>query len=290
MASRKTKEQTDRRPPSLVVSRDEAVQRITTQLEQANTLLKSPIQSREQLEETRNANRSWREFTTELLRRLFDTEELAGEFSRQGISVVSLDITTLQQDAESLRSSIRTYLGRLKSILDRLPLYPEQLAEPQQIRVASPSPQELVERTARRFHTVARQLRQRHGERGTLCIEDEYDVQDLLHALLKLFFSDVRSEEWTPSYAGGSARMDFLLKAEQVVVEVKMTRQGLKDREIGNQLLEDIGRYRAHGDCRTLICFVYDPHGHINNPAGLERDLSRPVDGMRVQVIVAPQH
>jgi glucan phosphorylase len=63
----------------------------------------------------------------------------------------------------------------------------------------------------KRFHLVARQLRERHNERSTLQIEDEYDVQDLLHALLKINFEDVRAEEVCPSYAGGSSRVDFLL-------------------------------------------------------------------------------
>lgn len=72
-----------------------------------------------------------------------------------------------------------------------------------------------------RFHRVARQLRSRHNGRSTLEIEDEYDVQDLLHALLQLHFDDIRAEEWTPSYAGKSARVDFLLKKEKIVIEVK---------------------------------------------------------------------
>lgn len=71
------------------------------------------------------------------------------------------------------------------------------------------------------FYKVARQLRCRYENRETLKIEDEYDVQDLLHALLLLYFDDVRAEEWTPSYAGKSSRMDFLLKNERVVIEVK---------------------------------------------------------------------
>lgn len=54
------------------------------------------------------------------------------------------------------------------------------------------------------FHRVARQIRSRHEQRETLSIQDEYDVQDLLHALLSIFFEDIRAEEWTPSYAGGS--------------------------------------------------------------------------------------
>lgn len=124
-----------------------------------------------------------------------------------------------------------------------------------------------------RFNRVARQLRLRHDSRPTIEIKDEYDVQDLLHALLKLFFDDVRAEEWTPSYAGKSARMDFLLKKEKTVIEVKMTRESLKDKEIGDQLIVDVERYSSHPDCKRLICFIYDPQGYIYNPDGLKRDL-----------------
>ncbi len=125
-----------------------------------------------------------------------------------------------------------------------------------------------------KFPSVARQLRSRHNRRETLKIEDEYDVQDLLHALLKIHFSDIREEEWTPSYAGGSSRMDFLLKNEQIVIEVKKTRNGLNDKEVGEQLLIDIARYSKHPECKVLVCFVYDPEARIGNPIGLENDLN----------------
>lgn len=41
----------------------------------------------------------------------------------------------------------------------------------------------------------------------------EYDVQDLLHSLLRRWVQDVRPEEYTPIYAGKSTCMDFLLLA-----------------------------------------------------------------------------
>lgn len=124
------------------------------------------------------------------------------------------------------------------------------------------------------FHAVARQLRQRHQGKDTLVIEDEYDVQDLFHALLKVFFEDVRPEEYTPSYAGGSSRVDFLLPQEKIVIEIKKTRKGLADKEVGTQLLIDIARYQSHPNCKNLICFVYDPESRIGNPKGLENDLN----------------
>ncbi len=72
-----------------------------------------------------------------------------------------------------------------------------------------------VENLFNKFHKITRQLRKRHGGRDTLDVNDEYDVQDLLHALLHIYFNDIRPEEWTPSYAGGSRRVDFLLKKKK---------------------------------------------------------------------------
>lgn len=138
-----------------------------------------------------------------------------------------------------------------------------------------------------RFHRVARQLRSRHNGRTTIEIDDEYDVQDLLHALLKLYFDDVRAEEWTPSYAGKSARVDFLLKNEKVVIEVKKTRKGLTDKELGDQLIVDVDRYRVHPDCKKLICYVYDPEARIGNPEGIMNDLNERHKGF-VEVIIEP--
>ncbi|MEK6324849.1 MAG: hypothetical protein AABN33_24665 [Acidobacteriota bacterium] len=140
-----------------------------------------------------------------------------------------------------------------------------------------------------RFHAVAIQMRQRHDRRTTLDVNDEYDVQDLLHALLCLHFDDIRPEEWTPSYAGKSSRVDFLLKPEAIVVEVKKTRPGLTEREIGDQLIMDIARYSKMRDCKTLVCFVYDPENRVLNPGGLEGDLSGEREGLTVEVLVLPK-
>ncbi|WP_246327533.1 hypothetical protein [Candidatus Competibacter phosphatis] len=111
------------------------------------------------------------------------------------------------------------------------------------------------------------ELRTRHDNRSTLDVKDEYDVQDLLRGLLQLFFDDVRPEEYTPSYAGKSTRMDFLLKDEATVIEVKMTRNGLGAKELGEQLILDIAHYKSHPNCRELYCLVYDPEARIKKSA-----------------------
>lgn len=148
-------------------------------------------------------------------------------------------------------------------------------------------PTEVIRNICDRFHLIARQLRSRYSERETLDIQDEYDVQDLLHALLHLNFDDIRPEEWTPNNAGKCTRVDFLLKSERIMIEVKKTRKGLGSAEVGSQLIEDIHRYRGHPDCDALICFVYDPDGRITNPRGLENDLTKDGD-FPVRVYIRP--
>jgi hypothetical protein len=147
----------------------------------------------------------------------------------------------------------------------------------------------VVAKLCRRFHLFARQLRDRHRGRSTVRVADEYDVQDLMHALLKLHFDDVRAEEVTPSLAGKSGRMDFLLKAERLAIETKMTRRSLGQKEIGDELIVDVKRYRSHPGLRTLVCFVYDPGGFCRSPAALENDLAGGDGRFRSVVIVCPR-
>lgn len=142
---------------------------------------------------------------------------------------------------------------------------------------------------AERLHAVIRQLRERREERPTLEVEDEYDVQDLFHALLIIYFDDIRKEEWSPSYAGGASRMDFLLPEVESVVEIKMTRPSLTTKQLGEQLIVDVAKYKQHPMCRSLYCVVHDPAGRTSNPRSVENDLSGDNEKMTVRVMIVPR-
>ena len=64
------------------------------------------------------------------------------------------------------------------------------------------------EKSAFALHSVARQLRLRKDYRPTLEVDDDYDLQDLLCALLKVEFEEVTTDEWTPPYTQGGASND----------------------------------------------------------------------------------
>ncbi|MFG5381090.1 hypothetical protein [Yoonia sp. R2-816] len=186
--------------------------------------------------------------------------------------------------ASALHMGLDQAQAILSSMIDEIDTY----GLPDDLKVAAPDMLSLIEKICQKLHVAARQLRNRHSGRPTLEINDEYDVQDLLHAFLRLHFDDVRPEEWVPSYAGSSSRTDFLLKIERIVIEVKKTRAGLDDRKLGEELLIDREKYQKHPDCDTLVCFIYDPTAKVGNPGGLARDLEDHQGSLRVRVIIAP--
>jgi hypothetical protein len=119
-------------------------------------------------------------------------------------------------------------------------------------------------------------------------VDDEYDVQDLVHLTLKLLYADTRAEDPMPSYAGKSSRTDFFIKAESTVIEVKVTRPGRGERDIRDEIIVDQRAYQTHSGAKRLIAVVYDLAGTFTNPAGFEDDLSQHTAGLHSTVIVVP--
>lgn len=154
---------------------------------------------------------------------------------------------------------------------------------------ASDDPVTRVVALCRRFPLFVERLQRRQQGRPAVEVKDEYDVQDLLHAILKLHFDDVRPEEWIPSYAGNASRTDFLLPQERMMIEAKMTRANLGPRQVVDQLTIDRARYETAPNVDHLVCIVYDPDRRCTNPAAIESDLARTDGRLRVSVVVCPR-
>ena len=109
-------------------------------------------------------------------------------------------------------------------------------------------------------------------------------MQDLLHAILKLHFDDVRPEQHTPSFAGNASRVDFYLPAE-----AKMTRSSLGQKEVTDQLINDVARYSKFDGIDTLVCLVIDPDRRCKNPDSVENDVQGTGSRLTVRAIVCPK-
>jgi hypothetical protein len=132
---------------------------------------------------------------------------------------------------------------------------------------------------------VARQLRDRHQDRPPFRLDDDYDLADLLRALLPLHFDDIRYERRTPLYAA-AARTDFLLAPSAIAVTAKRVQPELRQDGLREQLLEDIGYYRRH-NCRTLVACIYDPERLLFDPGQLEKAWAGLSDDLPVKPVIA---
>jgi hypothetical protein len=115
----------------------------------------------------------------------------------------------------------------------------------------------VLETMLQRLPLVIRQLRVRHADRPPFRAVDEYDLEDLLRALLPLYFDAIRPECRTPSYAAGT-RTDFVLAAESIALTIKWARPGILE-----QAAEDARYYRRERKARTLVVFVFDPEDSL---------------------------
>ncbi|MEE5094938.1 hypothetical protein V2K00_11460 [Pseudomonas alliivorans] len=148
---------------------------------------------------------------------------------------------------------------------------------------------ELVVRALGRFHRFAKDLEDRPRGAAGITVQNEYDVQYLVNALLRLEFDNVKPEEPAPSMASGATRLDFFLPDHKLVLEIKMTRDSMTPRSLADELILDIGRYRAHPGCSEIVFFVYDPRGLIKNPVALQNELTEIAGSLPVTLFVSPR-
>ena len=148
---------------------------------------------------------------------------------------------------------------------------------------------QILEHLFLRFHLVVKQLQKRQRDREPFIVKDEYDVQDLLHGLLRIYFKDVRPEEYCPSYAGTRPRIDFFLKRKQIAIEAKMTGKDHRRKRIREELILDKEYYSKKEGCKILYCLVYDKDELITNPSGFESDLYERNEKFETRVFIVPR-
>ncbi len=248
---------------------------------------KAEIEKMKKTERSSPAFEKWSRDTKICIEKIFgEQNSCIGEFEHIHYISMTMGASDSEDHAEYLKGLDKTE-ALLESMISQIKDYGINQVENNGTSFRKKCPVSIVENICNRFHLVVQQLKDRHGNRKTLNVNDEYDVQDLLQTLLRFHFDDVRPEEVTPSYAGSGSRMDFLLKDEQIVIETKKTRDGLGAKELKEQLIIDIENYKEHHNCKLLICFVYDPGELIKNPSAIEKDIGRRKrDGLEVEVMI----
>jgi hypothetical protein len=144
----------------------------------------------------------------------------------------------------------------------------------------------LLETLLRRLPRAVRQLRERHGGRSTLHVQDAHDLEDLLRAVLHLQFDDVRRECRTPSYSAHTCT-DCIVGPERVAVTVKFVRECRCERRLLEMLQEDVAYYSRRPECDALTALIYDPEQRLCHPRRFEAAFNRAGGGLDLRCVVA---
>ena len=110
--------------PKLLVSREEAEQKIQERIDKGQQLHDRQIDSKNELDKAKGEFRKWSNYNETLLRKLFDNSSIADEY--RGIPFfVGLTNTTLNDDINDYRGDISKEVNRLEGIRGKLELYDE---------------------------------------------------------------------------------------------------------------------------------------------------------------------
>ena len=123
----------------LAVSRDNAKQRLQDRINQGMELKQRQVGTREALGEFSNSYDKWDRFNSELLRRIFTTDEAAKEYDYWGVGIISLREPALGERIADVYKDIDKKTHRLDSIVERLELIPlsSQIAPTEPVRLSS---------------------------------------------------------------------------------------------------------------------------------------------------------
>jgi hypothetical protein len=121
-----------------------------------------------------------------------------------------------------------------------------------------------------RLQQAAKPLEHRRQGKTQFTISDEYDVQDLLHSLVRAYFKFVVSEEPIKKLANAKAtRADFSVEALGTIVEVKYVHGPNDQARIVQELGEDLLFYEQWEHLKVLIYVVYNA-SDLRDPEALD--------------------
>lgn len=121
-----------------------------------------------------------------------------------------------------------------------------------------------------RLPHAAKPLARRRKGKEIFEITDEYDAQDLLHAIVRAYFKYSVNEEPIKKLANTkSTRADFAIEALGAIVELKYVRDPNDQSRIVDELAQDLLYYEQWEPLQILIYVVYNA-SDLSDPEALD--------------------
>lgn len=163
--------------------------------------------------------------------------------------------TRHQQVQQDYRDGLNKTLKELDSVIEQLEL---KLRHSGAAPKLAPSAEiQLILLLCSRLNHSAKILNRRRAGKQPFEITDEYDVQDLLQAILRAYFKYSISEEPISKLSGSSSRADFAIQDLGVIIEAKYVHGPNEQDRINKQFAEDVQSYSQWPYLEHFFYVVY---------------------------------
>lgn len=173
------------------------------------------------------------------------------------------------------KHEIEKALSTLKIIIKNL--------ESNSIPKNNTSNDEIIETILNKFHKVIVELKELDFK-----IQKESDVKKLLKALLGIYYENIKAEEPVESYADIGSQIDLYIKDINYGIEIKLAKNSIQQRQIVEQINDDILKYQKLPNCEKIYFFIYNPDFLIKNHASFD-DLPPKAGNIEIETIVTPK-
>lgn len=160
-----------------------------------------------------------------------------------------------RQVQEDYREGLTKTIKELDSLIEQLQLRLQHSGAGQKM---SPNTEiQLILQLCSRLKHSAKVLARRRSGKQPFEITDEYDVQDLLQAILRAYFKYSISEEPISKLAGSSSRADFAIQDLGVIIEAKFVHGPNEQDRITKQFAEDVQSYSQWTSLEHFFYVIY---------------------------------
>jgi hypothetical protein len=162
----------------------------------------------------------------------------------------------------------------------------ELLFSGEEKKCSAPLEVDIVEQVCQRVGKAAQILCNRSRKaKASYVIDDEYDVQDLLQALLRAYLKFSIQENPLPKVAGAkSGRADISVEELGVLIEVKYVRGPDDQKKLFDEFSQDLILYAQWPPLKILFYVIYNS-SDLRDPEALEKlSGDSEINGKRFQV------
>lgn len=188
-----------------------------------------------------------------------------------------------KHEIEKAVSTLKIIIGTFESNSMPKNTSNDEIIESNPIQKNNTPNDEIIETILNRFHKVVVELKELDFE-----IQKEADVKKLLKALLGIYYENIKSEEPVESYADIGSQIDLYIKDINYGIEIKLAKNSIQQRQIVEQINDDILKYQKLSNCEKIYFFIYNPEFLIKNHTSFD-DLPPKTGNIEIKTIVTPK-